>query len=100
MSVTKVDHGGRPYRLVLVNGIESRIDLETTKYTIYEEFGLVNGGYATDANGHLLYSSTLPDGSVLDGYTDEPALVREYVELWDEASGVNSAGDDDDEPTP
>lgn len=82
MSDTKVDRGGRPYRLVLVNGVESRIDLETTKHTIYEEFGVVNGG--------LAYSHTLPGGRVLEGYTDEPALVREYEELWAEASGVNS----------
>lgn len=90
MSDTKVDRGGRPYRLVLVNGVESRIDLETTKYTIYEEFGVVNGGYATDANDRLVYSFTTPDGRVLEGYTNEPALVREYAELWAEASGVNS----------
>lgn len=86
MAQTQVDHGGRPYRLVTVNDIESRIDLETTKHTIYAEFGIVNGGPP--------YAYTLPDGRVAPGYTDNPILVQEYEELWEEASGVNSPDED------
>lgn len=83
MAKTQVDHGGRPYRLITVNGIESRIDLETTKHTFYEKYGIVNGG--------LNYSYTLPDGREMLGYTDNPILVREYEEMWAEEEAGTAA---------
>jgi len=47
----------------------------STKLTIYDQYGAVFVGPG--------YSFTLPDGRVLEGYTNEPVFVRAYQEIWD-----------------
>ena len=83
MATTRYDHGGRAYRTVRVNGVVYRIDLASTKHTIYQQYGAV-------FTGHPQHNVATRDGLALAGYTQEPALVKEYAELWEEASGVNT----------
>jgi len=78
MSQTKQDNDGYPYREVIVNGVIYIISTYTTKHTIYQDFGAVYAGPP--------FSFVTPAGRELAGYTTEPALVREYVEMWEETT--------------
>lgn len=81
MAKTEFDQG-RAFRRITHNTINSLMYAEATKRTIYQEFGVVFAG--------LPYRYTLPDGRTLEGYTDDPLLVQQYAEMWNETSGANT----------
>jgi len=74
---------GRAYRKFTHDGVDYLMYAEATKYTMHEEFGVVNAGGPD-------HSFTLPDGRVAEGYTSDPFFVQQYVEMWNETSGIDS----------
>lgn len=87
---------GRRYRWVEHKGERRLIGGESSKLTLYDEFGIVYVGPG--------YSYTLPkrdgggwpDGRVLEGYTDDPFFVQQYQEMWAEGAALGIGT----EPTP
>jgi hypothetical protein len=81
VAITQYDQGGRAYRMVSVGDVRYRVDLVSTKHTIYERYGAV-------FTGNPRHSITVRALGVIPGYTREPALVRAYAELWTEQNAA------------
>lgn len=78
--VTQHDRAGYPYRTFEHEGRTLRINAQSSKQTLYYDHGIVNVGMGSG------YKYTLPDGRTLEGYTDDPAIVRQYVEMWNDVN--------------
>lgn len=71
---------GRRYRWVERDGERWLLSVESSKLTLYDEYGIVKAGHG--------YSYTLPNGQVLAGYTDDPFFVQNYQEMWAEGAAL------------
>ena len=69
---------GRRYRWVAHDGKRWLLSVESSKLTLYSDYGIVKAGPG--------YSYTLPNGKVMEGYTDEPVFVQAYQEMWAEGA--------------